>query len=503
MQLTAVYISVPEGGYVAFVEELAGANTQGRRWTRPGRTSGRPCAGHRGQSRAGGGVAPRPGRDPRTDRNPGMKRRDLIRHLERTVVGCSARAAGTVSTSTPRGKRPRPCRDTTKSTNTSRGRSAATSRCRSRSRSPKPGSHRTAIGRQCWCSPPSAFACRMPVRRASEPSRDLEAEAGEVVLDPVPVLADGHELPALVRPAVDRVLLDQRPGLARAERDVEALAGVAIDDPHAAPGHRLEAPELIGPAVDGALLDRRGAAPRNHRVRRGIARSARLTRRWYAVAAGSGVAAAGGTGAILAGSMVGVGASREEKRKGVASAAAKAARTTRAASGRGRGVSAGRKSNASSNSGGEDHGGDSGVSGRRGRLDSTRRTAWDQGPRAMSRDGVGIGTFEDSEPSPHAIRTDHLRRGGRGPAPASLGPGHPADRIEDPLCLLAAGLPLRLRRGVVEAGLVAELVDLQRGLGLGQVVLDLLAGPAGEGVEVGLLPHRSSARRRWSTRPGP
>jgi predicted RNase H-like HicB family nuclease len=29
MQLTAVYVPVPEGGYVAFVEELPGANTQG------------------------------------------------------------------------------------------------------------------------------------------------------------------------------------------------------------------------------------------------------------------------------------------------------------------------------------------------------------------------------------------------------------------------------------------------------------------------------------------
>ena len=29
MQLTAVFVRVPEGGYVAFVEELPGANTQG------------------------------------------------------------------------------------------------------------------------------------------------------------------------------------------------------------------------------------------------------------------------------------------------------------------------------------------------------------------------------------------------------------------------------------------------------------------------------------------
>lgn len=29
MQLTAVFVSVPGGGYVAFVEELPGANTQG------------------------------------------------------------------------------------------------------------------------------------------------------------------------------------------------------------------------------------------------------------------------------------------------------------------------------------------------------------------------------------------------------------------------------------------------------------------------------------------
>ncbi|MGP0067517.1 MAG: type II toxin-antitoxin system HicB family antitoxin [Isosphaeraceae bacterium] len=29
MQLTAVYVTMPDGGYVAFVEELPGANTQG------------------------------------------------------------------------------------------------------------------------------------------------------------------------------------------------------------------------------------------------------------------------------------------------------------------------------------------------------------------------------------------------------------------------------------------------------------------------------------------
>lgn len=29
MQLTAVFVQIPEGGYVAFVEELPGANTQG------------------------------------------------------------------------------------------------------------------------------------------------------------------------------------------------------------------------------------------------------------------------------------------------------------------------------------------------------------------------------------------------------------------------------------------------------------------------------------------
>ena len=29
MQLTAVFVQVPEGGFVAFVEELPGSNTQG------------------------------------------------------------------------------------------------------------------------------------------------------------------------------------------------------------------------------------------------------------------------------------------------------------------------------------------------------------------------------------------------------------------------------------------------------------------------------------------
>jgi hypothetical protein len=40
MQLTAAFIAVPEG-YLAFVEELPGANTQGTRWKRPARTFGK------------------------------------------------------------------------------------------------------------------------------------------------------------------------------------------------------------------------------------------------------------------------------------------------------------------------------------------------------------------------------------------------------------------------------------------------------------------------------
>src|SRR4051794_7244126 len=53
--------------------------------------------------------------------------------------------------------------------------------------------------------------------------------------------------------------------------------------------------------------------------------------------------------------------------------------------------------------------------------------------------------------------------------------------------ILLRRLALRLRRGVVEAGFLAEFLDLHRGLGLGQIVADLLAGLAGEGVEVGVL----------------
>lgn len=34
LELTAVFRAVPEGGYVAFVEELPGANTQGETWMR-------------------------------------------------------------------------------------------------------------------------------------------------------------------------------------------------------------------------------------------------------------------------------------------------------------------------------------------------------------------------------------------------------------------------------------------------------------------------------------
>ena len=40
LEFTAVYRKVPEG-YVAFVEELPGANTQGGPWRRPGKTSAR------------------------------------------------------------------------------------------------------------------------------------------------------------------------------------------------------------------------------------------------------------------------------------------------------------------------------------------------------------------------------------------------------------------------------------------------------------------------------
>ena len=51
MQLTAVFVHVPEGGLVAFVEELPGANTQVH-FARGGpRKPTRGCrSGHRGQS---------------------------------------------------------------------------------------------------------------------------------------------------------------------------------------------------------------------------------------------------------------------------------------------------------------------------------------------------------------------------------------------------------------------------------------------------------------------
>src|SRR4051795_3252814 len=52
---------------------------------------------------------------------------------------------------------------------------------------------------------------------------------------------------------------------------------------------------------------------------------------------------------------------------------------------------------------------------------------------------------------------------------------------------LLAGLTLQLHRGLIDAGLVAQLVDLHRRLGLGQALLDRLAGLPGERVEVGVL----------------
>jgi len=86
MELTAVYIAVPEG-YIAFVEELPGANTQGdtldeaRAFARGRRT------GPGSESRTGGTIIGRSGSHPRSVR-PGwtMKRHDLIQHLE--AHGC-------------------------------------------------------------------------------------------------------------------------------------------------------------------------------------------------------------------------------------------------------------------------------------------------------------------------------------------------------------------------------------------------------------------------------
>ena len=116
MQLTAVFVHVPEGGYVAFVEELPGANTQARRWTRPEKTFVRLSRCYRGQSRTGRRVAQGPGRHPRVARALGMKRRDLIHHLEGMIAGCCARPAGTAFLSTRRRTQHQRCRDTTRFT---------------------------------------------------------------------------------------------------------------------------------------------------------------------------------------------------------------------------------------------------------------------------------------------------------------------------------------------------------------------------------------------------
>jgi hypothetical protein len=51
LELTAVFRPDPEGGYAAYVEEIPGANTQGRRWRKPvageGSRSRTPCGGAR------------------------------------------------------------------------------------------------------------------------------------------------------------------------------------------------------------------------------------------------------------------------------------------------------------------------------------------------------------------------------------------------------------------------------------------------------------------------
>ena len=83
MQLTAVYQKVAEG-YIAFVEELPGANTQGA-------TLEETRANLKGSDGPGSGVQPRSGRrdsagkrlHPRNlhARRP-VKRRELVRHLK-------------------------------------------------------------------------------------------------------------------------------------------------------------------------------------------------------------------------------------------------------------------------------------------------------------------------------------------------------------------------------------------------------------------------------------
>ena len=89
MQLTAVFVQVPEGGYVAFVEELPGANTQGSTLEEARENLREAVAGHREQSRTRQIVAPRLSRDPRTARAHGMQLRDLVSHLESTAAACS------------------------------------------------------------------------------------------------------------------------------------------------------------------------------------------------------------------------------------------------------------------------------------------------------------------------------------------------------------------------------------------------------------------------------
>jgi len=93
MRLTAVYMKVPEG-YIAFVEELPGANTKGRLlkrrvriWKKPSRWSWMQtvkCASSRWLASTLFGKALSCRR---------VKRTDLIRHLERLDASVTAKAA--------------------------------------------------------------------------------------------------------------------------------------------------------------------------------------------------------------------------------------------------------------------------------------------------------------------------------------------------------------------------------------------------------------------------
>ena len=128
MELTAVYIAVPEG-YIAFVEELPGANTQGATL---GRSTGEPQGSGAtrtgGESRIGRKIAGRSECMPRTICLVAlMKRQDLPGTSNRMAAFCSVKGANTACITIGRTTKPPPSHAIARSTTSLLERSVAIS----------------------------------------------------------------------------------------------------------------------------------------------------------------------------------------------------------------------------------------------------------------------------------------------------------------------------------------------------------------------------------------